>query len=76
MSDKPEAIGWCNECHGPVVPKTAWALVIEALLYDLWMALPISLAMGKLGFAILPYAGGHAFTCRCPSKVLGAKPRQ
>jgi hypothetical protein len=61
--------GWCDDCHGPTFPQTAWQLVIQSYAYDLWLALPLEIAFSRFGMAILPYAGSHAFCCRCPEKV-------
>lgn len=66
----PEYFDDCDDCHGPVKIKTRWELVRDWLAYDLFMALPWSIAKGPIGFWLLTYAGGYAYTCTCPAKVL------
>lgn len=61
---------WCDQCCGPVRKKTRWEIVRDTLSYDIFMLLPGRIALGPLGRFFLQYAGGHAFTCDCPAKVL------
>lgn len=71
MSETKEA-GWtpgeCDSCHGPVFGRHWLANVRDRLAWRLFMLLPDWLAFGRGGFAILPYAGGHAYTCSCFGK--------
>lgn len=63
-------LGSCADCHGPIYPKGALELVLEALAFDIWMTLPAFIAMDtRFGLWLLSIAGGHAFTCTCPGKV-------
>lgn len=70
MADKFGYFADCDTCHGPVRHKTRWELVRDWLAYEIWMALPISIGMTKPGLWLLSHAGGYAYTCTCPEKVL------
>lgn len=62
-------IGYCDDCCGPIAPKSAFELVRDGLIYDLLISLPAWFRMEtRLGYALLPYAGSHAYTCTCPAK--------
>lgn len=70
MTRSPEYFADCDTCHGPVKHKSRFELVRDWLAYDLFMALPWIIAKGRIGFWLLPYVRGHAYTCTCPEKVL------
>jgi hypothetical protein len=70
MTRDPLYFADCDTCHGPVRHKTRWELVRDWLAFEIIMALPCSFALTKCGVWLLSYAGGHAFTCTCPEKVI------
>lgn len=66
----PAHIGYCDACNGPIIAQSRFELVRDWLAYELFMALPWAIAKTRFGFWLLPYVGGHAYTCTCPEKVL------
>lgn len=63
----------CDECHGPVQPMTIGQLLWGRLAYRVWMTLPTRMALSKLGYWLLPYAGRRAHTCSCFGKCRSAR---
>jgi hypothetical protein len=73
MADHSIYFADCDTCHGPVRHKTRFELIRDWLAYEIWMAIPTSLGMTKPGLWLLSHAGGHAYTCTYPEKVLRAQ---
>lgn len=70
--DEPDQ---CRPCHGPIVVKTRLSMIRDYACWALVMIWPNRLFM-RFGMAqLLPYAGTHAFTCTCRSKIAAAKAR-
>lgn len=61
--------GHCDVCHGPIVPKTRLGMFRDWLCYLAALYWPYRFFMSAPHAAILPYAGTHAYTCTCWSKV-------
>jgi len=57
-----------SPCNGPVMGRTRGYLAISHIAFWVWMRLPLRLAFGPLGMAILPRAGDIAFACSCRVK--------
>lgn len=70
MADEPE---WCETCHGPIWGKSLVELDLSHLAHWIWMRLPMWLAFNRVGMAILPWAGTHAFGCSCHDKNHSAR---
>ena len=78
MADRPwdlnignlpvEWIGHCNECHAPIVGYGWWRRLFHAACFRLLMAIPDR----WMPWAILPYAGNHAYTCNCKNRAAAA----
>ncbi len=60
--------GDCEQCCGPVWPFSDLQIDLAKLAYWVWMRMPNWLAFGKIGFAVLPWAGMHAYSCTCRDK--------
>ena len=71
MSDntKNEHYGYCDACNGPVIPRSQLYMALSWTCYWVWMRLPQRLALGWLGFKLLPRVGDIGYTCTCRDKL-------
>lgn len=68
--------GQCRPCHGPIVAKTKLGMVRDYICWLIIMVWPMRFFMRGPMPMILPYAGTHAYTCTCWSKIAQARPAQ
>lgn len=61
--------GQCRPCHGPILPKTRLGMIRDYICYIIVLHWPYRFFGSRPHLAILPYAGNHAFTCTCWSKI-------
>jgi hypothetical protein len=66
--------GQCRPCCGPILPKSRLGMFRDWLCYVIVLWWPLRFFMRGPMPLILPYAGTHAYTCTCWSKVRNAPP--
>ena len=55
----------CEQCQAPIFGHADLTIDLSRIAYWAWMRMPTWLAFSRLGFAILPWAGIHAYSCAC-----------